>query len=136
MSAIDVRVVDDPKQIEEIFPEIRRWIENAIGVDKGYLPDDIKEECKNKKWKLELIYKDNILMGFFISRIVVLPQTKLLYGAWLGGRDLDKWVKEGIQVVISNAKKDGCGSFSFIGRSAWKKLVGFDYHGMFFYKNL
>lgn len=129
-------VVISPERIDEAFPQIFSWVKDALGVDKGYLPEDIREECKSGVWELRLVYKEDALTGFFISTIIHLPRMKLFYGAWLGGIDLQDWVMEGFESIKKYAKESGCGAYSFVGREAWKKMIKCDYQGMYYYINL
>lgn len=125
-----------PAAVNIWWTDIEAWVESALGEDKTYTTPDIKKECEEAKWDLWLFFKGNDLMGFFISAILPLPKGKLFYGSWLGGKNLDEWVSEGMDITKAYARAHGCLAYSFIGRLAWKKLVGFDYTGVYYYQNL
>lgn len=125
-----------PSEISGIFPSIYDWVEQALGVDKSYTPEDIQRACEDNRGELRVIYLNQCLTGFFISEIVSNPKGKVFCGAWLGGKDLDKWVRPGLAIIENEARKRGCIAYSFVGRGAWKKLIGFDYQGVYYYKNL
>lgn len=128
--------VISPKNVESIFGQIYQWVIESLGVDKSYTPEDIESGCKQGRWVLRLVYLDDVLTGFFISALIPAPQGKICYGAWLGGRDLECWVKDGLKEIEVWAISVGCIAYTFIGRKAWKRLLGYDYEGVYYYKKL
>jgi len=125
-----------PEKVEQVFPFIHSWVVDCLGVDKTYSPEDIMNDCARGAFTLRLVHLGNNLTGFFISCVIAAPQGKFLYGAWLGGRDLQDWVKEGLGKIEEWGRANGCLAYGFIGRKAWKKLLGYDYEGVYYYKNL
>lgn len=131
-----VIVIVHPNEVESVFPLIHSWVESALGADRTFTPEDIKASCESGQYVLRVIYLDGDLTGFFISSILQTPQGKILYGAWLGGKNLQDWVGRGLEEIEAWARNNGCMAYCFIGRKAWKKLLGYDYEGVYYYKNL
>lgn len=132
-----IRVVEVvTEDIECAFSLISDWLQDALADDISYTVEDIKQDCLQKMFDLRLVYIGEELTGFFISAFIPAPQGRVLYGAWLGGRDLDLWVKDGLEIIKDWARDCGCIMYSFIGRDAWKRLIGFKPKGAFYYEKL
>lgn len=124
------------EEIDGIWPIIENWVQDSLGVDKSYTPEDIRQECKNKTVQLWVITLGSEITGFLVTSIIDAPRGKVCYGAWLGGKNLAEWVDSGLRILEKWAINNGCIALSFIGRLAWKRLIGFDYQGVFYLKNL
>lgn len=123
-------------EIDQVWPTILEWVRDALGVDKSYLPEDIRDECKQGIFQLWVITLNSEITGFLVTSVMDAPRGRVCYGAWLGGKNLGDWVVPGLKILESWAKEHKCISLSFIGRKAWQKLIGFDYEGVFYLKNL
>lgn len=133
----DIVIVEiEAKEVDLVFDQIYEWAVESLDDDMTYTVHDIQKECSEGLWNLRLIYNNGFLTGFFISTIFKCPQGKLFYGRWLGGRDLESWVKKGISMIEDYAREKGCMAYSFGGRAAWQKLVGYRPKGVYYYKNL
>lgn len=121
--------------IADIWPLINEWVINAIGMDKTVIPEDIKNDCIAGRYELRLIYTYE-LKGFLISVIYETRRTKACYAPWLGGKDLEDWVKPAFDKFKLHLKEQGVKQYTFIGRQAWKRLIQADYEGIFYLINL
>lgn len=124
-----------PSQVHAIWDAIEPWVESALGSDKSYKPQDIKAMCQAGGLGLWLI-TTNELKGFFTCIINQAPQGKTAYAPWLGGKDLGEWVAPAFAQIKPWLKEQGCISFSWIGRLAWKRFLDADYEGVFYLMNL
>lgn len=125
----------NPELIDHVWESIEPWVKNALGIDKSYESQDIKEICRGGKLGLWLITTDK-LKGFFTCTINDAPHGKTAYAPWLGGEDLGEWVEPAFGLFKEWLKDQGCISFSWIGRRAWKRFLGADYEGCFYLMNL
>ncbi len=123
-------------KINEAWPHIESWVDIARGADKTYSVGDIKNFCISGEFDLWIVKDNGEYKGFLIGWICRAPRGKTYYGAWLGGVDLADWVADGLNAVEVYAKNNGCVAYSFIGRKAWKRLLGYDYEGVYYYKSL
>lgn len=125
-----------PQEIELVWPHIAEWVDISRGADKSFSVADIHAACANGQYELWVVTEGIEYFGFLIGCIIPAPRAHVYYGAWLGGKDLAKWVKEGVAAVEKHAKQNGCVSYSFVGRKAWQRLLGYDYEGVFYFKNI
>lgn len=124
-----------PAHIDHHWPYIRDWVDISRGADHSYSLDDIRALVQSGRADLWVILEGLEYKGFFIGMTLPAPQGKIYYGAWLGGKDLSSWVN-GLKPIESWARDAGYIATCFIGRKAWKRLVGYDYEGVYYYKNL
>lgn len=121
-------------KIERIWPQLEEWVKNALGNDKSYTTEDVKQACLTHM-NLGVIYAPE-LTGFMIFQIFDSPQCKSAYSPWLGGKDLAMWVEHAITEFKGFLRGQGVKQYSFIGRTAWKRLVKADYEGTFYLMTL
>jgi hypothetical protein len=124
----------DKSQIDAIWPIIEDWVDTARGEDNSFSVADIKALCKTRM-DLWLAKDADTIKGFLIGSTSVRPQGNVYHASWLGGEDLALWVN-GMKVIEDWAKQAGYLGCSFIGRKAWKKLVGYDYDAVYYFKKL
>lgn len=125
-----------PDLVSSVFDDISDWVEGALGIDRTYSVDDIKNLCAAGIWDLHLIHVNGDLSGFFVSRIVQAPQGKMLYGAWVGGKNVFEWIDESMDKLEERAREFECIAISFVGRKGWRKVANFEHEGFYYYKNL
>lgn len=124
----------EKEDIDAVWPDIAAWVDTARGVDHSYSVEDIRILCLTRM-DLWLAKDGNVIKGFLIGSTSVRPQGKIYFGSWLGGVDLALWVN-GFKFIEQWAQESGHMGLGFIGRKAWKKLVGYDYEAAYYYKNL
>lgn len=124
-----------PQDIGGVWKSIAPWVESALGNDKSYTVEDVKRACASGGINLWLIYRGE-LKGFFTAAMIDAPQGKTCYAPWLGGKDLGEWVGPAFAEFKKVLRAQGCISFSWIGRKAWKRFLGADYEGCFYLMNL
>lgn len=128
----------DKSEVNSVWPHIQEWVSISRGVDKSFGVDDIKKLCSTGAYDLWIIRENGEYFGFLIGIIIPAPLMKLYYAPWLGGKDLARWAKQGLEAVKFYSKRHGCGAYSFIGRDAWMKLLDIksDYQGTFYFINI
>lgn len=129
-------IITPPEKVLEVWPYIEAWVDISRGVDRAYSVEDIRDLCSSGTLDLWVVAEEGSYYGFLIGTIVKGMREDSYSGCWLGGRDLDSWVKEGLNHVEDWARAHGCAAYNFIGRKAWKKLIGYDYEGVYYYKRL
>lgn len=134
---MEVLLKSIPKEeIDQNWPIIIDWLRNALGVDKSYNINDIKIACEKGAISLWIIYINGKETGFVTTIIKTEPQGLACYAPWLGGENLDSWVKPGFEQLKIALKEKNCISISWIGRPVWKKLVNVDSAQCFYLINL
>lgn len=114
------------EEIEEKWSQIRDWVISALGMDKSFSVDDVKQMCLSGRITLWLILKDEKIKGFLTTSIIKNSQIISAYAPWLGGESLDEWVVEGFSQLKDYLRSQGCIQFSWVGRKAWSKLIKID----------
>jgi len=121
--------------VGEVWPHIEEWVRISRGADESYSVEDIKAVCESGKCDLWVATLDDAYKGFLVGVTSIRPQGKVYHGSWLGGEDLAIWV-DGLKFIEDFVRENGYIGSSFIGRKAWKRLVGYDYEGVYYYKKL
>lgn len=124
-----------PEEVDGVWSTISHWVDIARGVDQSFSVDDIKKLCKAGIKELWIARDDDTIKGFLIGGTSIRPQGKVYHAAWLGGEDLALWV-DGLKIIRDQCKEAGYFGCSWYGREAWKKLVGYDYHGCYYFVKL
>lgn len=125
-----------PDLVNSVFDDISDWVDAALGIDITYTVQDIRNQCVAGMWDLHLIHLNGDLSGFFISKIAEVPQGKMLYGGWVGGKNVYEWIDESMDKLEERARDNDCMAISFVGRKGWRKIAKFDHEGFYYYKNL
>lgn len=128
----------DKSEVNSVWPHIEEWVDIARGVDKSYEVEDIKRLCIAGAYDLWVVKDTGEYFGFLIGIIIPAPRMRLYYAPWLGGKDLARWVKGGLEAIRAYGKRHGCSAYSFIGRDAWMRLLDIksDYQGTFYFINI
>lgn len=117
-------VMAPPLIVENVWPDIERYVEQACDASHGDMtPDVAKQRCLGKHSQLWIVVRDGKPAGFAMSRIDEWEARRaLIY--WLGaGDDGESWLLTMVETAEAFAKQAGCSCVDLEGRWGWQKWL-------------
>lgn len=113
-----------PKEhIDLIWGDIKTFAERCAKYTYNrYTAEDMLEGVKTKDQQLWIAFDDKGVHGFWITEVLVYPQTKTLALHFMGGKDFYDWLPDGFPKLLKFAKEMGCSKMEAYGRPGFEKL--------------
>ena len=117
-----------PTAIEGIWPKIEKMIRESVEwADFGpriESTDDVRQKLLANKYELFVCLQGGTILAALIVSIAHHSRCSVLdihYGA---GHNMDLWIQPFYDLIIEQARQQGCRFIRIEGRAAWAKPLG------------
>lgn len=115
---------------------IEPWLEKALS-DDLYNTDDIKAKVLSGDMQCWGRVNDIEIAAFAITSVQEYPRTRIGYIHYNGGKNMKKWLHDGLVVLADFFKEFGCRSYiNACPRKGYLRYLKFDRHTTYYEKDL
>ena len=109
--------------IDVVWKRIEDYVQGTAEYTHGrYTKGDIRTGLMTKPQHLWLAHEGEEVFGFVVTEIANYPQLKALVMHFTGGRELDSWKPQMLEMLQSFSKLHGCDVIESFGRAGWAKV--------------
>lgn len=118
-----IEVLGIPREkVDRFWPAVAPMIERALDYAHGeFLIDDIRLYAKDNRLQLWVVLDEDRLVGAIVTEIANYPRVLALRFLALAGENLDGWMDEAEEFIVSRARDWGCGVSEGYGRRGWER---------------
>ena len=109
-----------PQDIEQVWPVIEGWVEDAMQYTDLLIAEDVLEAIKDSR--MQCLVVGDPIVGVVVTEIAEYPRKKVLRVVALGGNQFDLWVGEMNDVLCKWAAEIGA-KLESTGRKGWERRL-------------
>jgi hypothetical protein len=110
------------EQVEQAWPFVEKWLQEATYVYPGYTANDIKVALLEGRHHLWLVFSSGELTAAFTTAIHIYPSAKVVEAVHLGGTGVESWIEKVADAVAEFGKINECSSVIMTGRPGFEKV--------------
>ena len=111
------------EHIPVVWDSIKGFAERCAKYTFGrFTAEDMLEGLLTKDQQLWIAFDGEGIHGFWVTEVLIYPQTKTLVLHFTGGKDFDEWLPDGYPKLQQFAKDTGCSKIESYGRPGWEKM--------------
>lgn len=113
-------------QVGQYWLHAAPWLAPAIKRSGGrYTPETTLAALEKGQMQLWLGHINGEILAAATTQVVEYPAITALVVVHCGGRDMDRWLKDGIWAIESWGKHHGCKLIELVGRPGWSAALGY-----------
>lgn len=121
----DVRISPiRPDFLDTVWPAVIAALSPAVGTAKGKFEiEDVRTDILDGTLVLWMVWRDNLPIAFFTTRIIQYPRRRAMALDWVGGKKMTSWMNLALDEVEAHARRNGCQHLEGYGRLAWGRVL-------------
>ncbi len=113
-----------PRHLPAVWPRIMEFIQMPLEYESGGLtPELIYKGIEEGKYVLIVAWEGATIMAAQTAEIITDPQGRVMNLMTTGGRELETWQDDMVEVIDKIAKEQKCISIRTRGRPGWLRQL-------------
>lgn len=112
-----------PEHYDAVWPLIKDYMDGAAKYTYGrFTVDDIRKGLDDNPQQLWVAYEEDKVYGAVVTEFIIYPQCKALVMHFTGGKELQRWKSNMLELLQKFAKENKCDVIESYGREGWAKV--------------
>jgi hypothetical protein len=110
---------------DKVWGDVSPLLDMALDRGGEDTLESTKADIEAGRGLLIVAMESSNIIAAGLLELIKYPLKTIVMFKLCGGRDMSKWLPQGLAVIKSLAKEQGAEEIQIIGRKGWSKLPGF-----------